>query len=126
MNTTTPGIHNLTGMNLAGFSNGSENMYFHPLFRAVKYTDGVQYIGANGADWLLVLILSTFLGTPKLKREEFLCITFTTKDHTGVVIMTDGNSDKPLYKQDIPFTDFPLPEIKFFLTDGVLMLASEY
>jgi hypothetical protein len=28
--------------------------------------------------------------------------------------------------QNIPYTDFPLAEVKMYLTEGVLMLTSEY
>jgi hypothetical protein len=45
--------------------------------------------------------------------------------------MTDGRTDAPIIKQCIPFTDFPLSEIKLYLVysgddNWVLMLPSEY
>lgn len=109
---------------LAHFT-GSENRYFHPFFRAFNYTDGVQYVGANGASWLVTDILAVLCTKRKVAVESFVCITFTCKDGKGVIVWDDGNG-KVLHRQKVDFTDFPLPSIKFFATDRMLMLASEY
>jgi hypothetical protein len=37
----------------------------------------------------------------------------------------DGNG-KNVFAKAIPFTDFPLPEIKLYVCDNVILLPSEY
>jgi hypothetical protein len=46
-------------------------------------------------------------------------------DRTATATAADGN-DRVIVRQEIEFTDFPLSEIKLYLTDGVLLLPSEY
>jgi len=38
------------------------------------------------------------------------------------LIFGDG---KRVYAQEIPFTDFPLPEIKLYFTNNTILLPSE-
>ena len=47
------------------------------------------------------------------------------EDRSAWLICTDGNDGRILHEK-ISFTDFPLPEIRLFLTDRVLLLPSEY
>jgi hypothetical protein len=46
-------------------------------------------------------------------------------DHTAVPACEDGNG-KAVLSKDIPFTDFPLDEIKFYVTNRTVLLPSEY
>ena len=58
--------------------------------------------------------------------EEFQLWKLTVKpDHTAVLACEDGNGADVLSK-DIPFTDFPLDEIKFYVTNNTILLPSEY
>jgi hypothetical protein len=68
------------------------------------------------------------------KQEEFQCWTLTVKDRKGILKGDDGNGNV-FATQDIPFTDFPLEEIKLYCMlgslDGVnpvwiLLLPGEY
>ena len=43
----------------------------------------------------------------------------------AIVTADDGNGNK-LATQRIAFTDFPLAEIKLYVSDGVIMLPTEY
>jgi len=117
-------ISELTHANVSQFS-GTEGYYYNPIFRQARYTDGVQFVGENGASWLVTDMLAVLIHEPKVKKEEFVSIKVTVKDGTAQVVYDDGNG-KVLYKQDCPGTDFPLDELKFFYTNKVLMLASEY
>jgi hypothetical protein len=114
----------ITASNLAQFS-GSENLYFNPMYRSIRYTDGVRWLGKNGAGWLQDVILSHLAYHKKVRHEEFVCITLKVKDKSAVVAFTDGDKGK-LASQRIEYTDFPLAEVKFFYTNGILMLAGEY
>jgi len=50
--------------------------------------------------------------------------TATTKDGTGKVICERDTNDIAI-TQDIPYTDFPLDEIKLYCINGVILLPSE-
>jgi hypothetical protein len=109
---------------LAHFT-GTEGYFFHPLFKGINYTDGVKYLGDNGCDWLKVMILSHLKLTPAVRGQDFVCITMTKTGRSAVVNFTDGD-DKILFSEDVEYTDCTVDEIKFFFTDNVLMLSSEY
>ena len=50
---------------------------------------------------------------------------FTSGDSLATLACDDGNGIIVFTKQ-IEFTDFPLPEIALYFTDGVILLPSEY
>lgn len=105
---------------------GTSAYHVNPWYRWLKYTDGVKsfaHYSGGGAYWFLDII-----GT-ELKQlateQDFLCITLKSERFRGHISVTDGN-DKTLYQKKIPFTDCPTGEYTFFLTNGVMMLPSEY
>jgi hypothetical protein len=88
-------------------------------------TDGVLAITeAAGCFWLLDVI-GSYQHSPKLdKAFQVWTLAVNLSEQSGVV---RGYNDTTLIiTQKIPFTDFPLDEIKFYLMDGVLLLPSEY
>lgn len=106
---------------------GTEHWYRHPLFRACTYTDGVRHLAREAeAYWLIDLILSC-QHEPKVKAEEFQVWTLTvdTAASKGVITCTNGNRTT-LYRQEIGYTDFPLPEVSLWFANGVLYLPSEH
>ena len=115
-----------TALNLSDLAHftGSEHAYFNPFFRAVKYTEGVKFVSDHGAAWLVTDILAVVCGVAKVKREEFVVVTFTAKDGKGAIVWDDGNDNK-LHRQNVDFTDFPDGKIKFYVENGMLMLPSE-
>ena len=106
---------------------GTENWYQHPLFRAYKYTDGVKYLaGEAGAYWLLDRIFGLQYESEKIQGEPFQVWDLKVHDDkTATLTCTDGN-DGPVHQETISFTDFPISIIRFYLTDQVLLLPSEY
>jgi len=102
------------------------SVYHHAIFGIgtnVKLTDGAMYVYQNGYAWFISDAL-IYIGS-KLKNEEFLTIELKlNEDKTAKMIITDGN-EKVLYTQKYEYTDAQR-EFKMFLTDNVLMLASEY
>lgn len=115
-----------TALHIAHLANftGSEHAYFNPLFRAIKYTDGVKFVSDNGAGWLVTDILAVCCGVAKVKREPFVVVTFTVKGSKGAIVWDDGNENK-LHRQNVDFTDFPDGKIKFYVENGMMMLPSE-
>lgn len=103
---------------------GSENYYKHWL--GIVFTDGVKTMAELcGAYWLIDLVASH--QNPRVRKESFQVWTLrkakTAKSWR--VDATDGNDNKIAF-QRIPFSDFPLDEIKLYVCDGVLMLTNEY
>lgn len=48
-------------------------------------------------------------------------------ENSKAVLTMRRDTDEPaLITQKIKYTDFPIPYIKFFCCDGVIMLPSEY
>jgi hypothetical protein len=60
-----------------------------------------------------------------VKAEPFQVWKLTVNDHRAMLTCDDGNGIV-VYTKSIPFTDFPLPEIKFYFTDNVILLPDEY
>ena len=110
--------------NLSQFT-GTE-YYYHHFLGNLMYTDGVKYLAeACGAYWLIDIVAS-FAFDKRVKNEDFQVYKLTVqKDHTALVEVSDGN-DKILAKQAIEFTDFPLDSITLWLTNGIILLPSEY
>lgn len=104
---------------------GTENWYQHPLMPMISYTDGAKYVADEGdAYWLLDTIAGAqYLST--VRGEEVQVWKLTVKDERGTLTCDDGDGNI-VYMQDIPYTDFPLPEIKFYFVGKTIMLTSEY
>ncbi len=107
---------------------GSQGLHFNRFFRGIDYTDGVQFIGANGASWLVTDILAVLKSKPLMaKGGGFLSIKCTVKD--GAATLTIGNGNKAVYHtQTYSVTDLPC-SIEMYCEQGhpnpVLMLTSE-
>lgn len=107
---------------------GTDIWYRHPLNSEMFYTEGVQYFAeAGGAYWLLDIIATEIFQL--LRKEAFISIRVDVKDGKAKITADDGGKgDGPvlLYTRDIEYTDLPEGEWKFFLTNDVLLLPSEY
>jgi hypothetical protein len=113
----------ITKLDLSQFY-GSANLYFHPLFKAFRYTEGVKYLGANGASWLVTDILCFLNSLKKLQGQEFLHIVLKVADGKGTLTFDDGN-DNVLFTNKYEYTDFPLDKVSFYCEYDTLMLVSE-
>jgi hypothetical protein len=109
---------------------GSENSYYRqtPSGR-IDYTDGIRFLQQHGCYWLIDAI--SIYQTPEFKAEDnrqFWKLIVDLKTQQAKLICDDGNG-KIRVTQEIPYTDFPLPEIKIYveISDRVfLCLMSEY
>jgi hypothetical protein len=105
---------------------GTENWYRHPLVRTITYTDGARYVAEHGGAYWLLDIIATMQLDKAIRAESFQVWKLAVKpDRTGRVTCEDGNR-KEVYRQELEFTDFPLPEITFYCTDNVILLTTEY
>ena len=106
---------------------GSENWYRHGINRAVLYTDGAKYVAdQGGAHWLLDIIAIAQQHDKSVSAEEFQVWNLKVhSDRSATVFCDDGNGN-PVYTQEIPFTDFPVDEVKLYFANSVIHLPSEY
>jgi len=101
---------------------GTENWWRHWI-KPFTYTDGVKDMAEMCESyWLLDAIFSYRRNEPFQVWELKVDLE---KSKAVLTMRTDSN--KPiLVQQKIPFTDFPLDEMKLWLVNGVLILPSEY
>jgi hypothetical protein len=79
----------------------------------------------HGKAYWLVHEIATSQLMKHIHKEPFQVWILKVKDRSGVLTCEDGN-DNVVYMKTLPYTDFPLAEIKLFFVDNVLMLPSEY
>lgn len=90
------------------------------------FTDGVHFLAENaGAYWFLDLIASWQKRAMKDRMlREFQIWELRVKRPVAIAVCL-RDSDDEAFRQEIPFTDFPLDFMKLYLETGVLMLPSE-
>jgi hypothetical protein len=116
----------ITQSELNQFS-GTTQLYKHWL-KQFTYTDGVQYLAQKAdAYWLIDAIASH---QPPLLHDEMLrdfqIWRLIVNQDKSAKLICERDTDDVVVTQDIPFTDFPIAEVKLFLVARVLMLPSEY
>ena len=116
--------HELKSEDLGQFT-GTENWYRHAINRNLTYTDGVRFVAEHGGAYWLIDEIALAQSRKEVRAEEFQHWTLKVANHTAVLSCGDGNGNT-VYSQAISFTDFPLPSVSFYYTDGVLMLPNEY
>lgn len=91
-------------------------------------TDGTKYLAEQAqCFWMMDAIASHLveIGT----ADWFVVIKTTVNNSKALMVYEDGNGHEHA-RQEIPYTDFPLPEITLYACwDGehwVIMLPSEY
>jgi len=125
----------LTYEDLLQFS-GCDNTYTHGAIPNFTYTEGVRHVAVTGAVYWLLVQISYAQYSKKVSNEEFQVWKLSVKkDKSAILTCSDGGKDadaegnakeKIVYSLPYDYTDFPLSEIKFYLTNGVLMLPGEY
>lgn len=106
---------------------GTETWFRHSLFRKFLYTEGVQFLAEEaGCYWLLDMIFGFQYEIEAVRAEVFQTWDMTiNEDKTATLSCGDGN-DHTVFTHILDYTDFPLPKIRLFLTDSVLLLPNEY
>jgi hypothetical protein len=115
----------LTAADLRQFT-GTEQWHRHGIVLDVLFTDGAKYVADQaGAYWLLDEI-ALAQGDRRVAGEAFQLWEMRVKpDHAATLTCDDGNG-QAVDSKAIPYTDFPLPEIALYFTDGVILLPGEY
>lgn len=120
---------NITTSALSNFW-GSQSFFRHWMARSIVYTEGCEFLNANGAGWLIDAVISHVLMTTKVAREDFILATLKVNlEKKSAVLTFDNGNGKILAKQEIEYTNFPLPEISFYVENNgegkTMMLPSE-
>lgn len=99
---------------------------YHQISPGVYFTDGIKYLADQAkCYWLIVVIASR--QTKVIKKVPFQIWNLKVNpDKSCVVTMKEDTGEPNRVRQEIPYTDFPLDEIKLYYIDGVLLLPSEY
>lgn len=115
----------LTRSDLAHFT-GTEQIWRHSLIPYIRYTDGARHVAIAGEAWWLIDKIACAQLDPKHAAQEFQLWTLTVKDDLSAdLACTDGNGII-ISTEQVTYTDFPLPEIKFYVTNRTILLPSEY
>jgi len=98
---------------------------FSPILGFPVITDGVLAVAeAAGCYWLLDII-GSYQGNVELSNVfQVWTLEVNHEQYSGVV--RGYNDETLIITQKIPYTDFPLDEIKLYLMNGVIFLPSEY
>ena len=91
-----------------------------------KITDGIRYLMDNGAGWLVTDILAYQVEKDIQKISFQVWELHVFLDKTAILTMAEDTNRPLIIKQKYSYTDFPLPYIKLYFIDGVLLLPSEY
>ena len=106
---------------------GSENWYRHGINRSVLYTDGAQFLAEQGgAYWLLDIIAIAQQHESRVTQEEFQVWKLQVRADRSATLLCDDGNGNVVYTQEIPFTDFPLDEVRLYFANSVIHLPSEY
>jgi hypothetical protein len=94
-------------------------------------TDGVKYLAETAKCFWLLDVICSYQGNKKLDQnfQVWTLKVFSEEEaeKNGYMALVKGcNDTKVIVTQKIPFTDFPLKEIKLYYIDGVILLPSEY
>jgi len=102
---------------------GSAEYHKHKfLDHGLLLSEGAEYIREScGSYWLFDII-----SQQSVKHEEFQVTLRQLKSQDWMVKFQDLDLEKVLYRQRIPYSDFPLLEIRLWFMNGVCYLPSEH
>jgi hypothetical protein len=119
--------HSLTEANLAQFT-GSETLYQHPF--GVRYTEGVKYMAEHGGAYWLIDAIASWQIDPTVRNDRMLQqIQFwklTVNEDRSATLICERDEGDIAITQEIPFTDFPLQEVRLYCQQRIVLLPSEY
>lgn len=106
---------------------GSEQLRFNPLYRWLKYTDGVHFFAnkaGNGAYWFLDIVGTELRDLAA--KEDFLSVDLRVREDESCEIYVSDGDYTELWMKRISWTDCPVGDWGFFLINNTLMLKQEY
>lgn len=106
---------------------GSEKAYqWSAIFPNIKATEGAKYVADKGGAYWLLDAVASWQTNPKVRKEEFQVWELKKIDGNEAILTAEDGNGKRIARQKIPYTDFPLNQIKLFYRDNIIMLPTEY
>ena len=119
MNTTKPEVKTIGERITEAYQNPAFlEGYFQATFGLM--TGGMSNLAEEGASWLVEAIFSY------TRKERFQVWTLVVADEKAVLTMKEDTGAPDLVRQEIQYTDFPVGTWKFYVSEGILMIPSEY
>lgn len=120
---------NLRESDLTQFCGSSE--FFQHWTKRLIYTEGVHFMAEHGRAYWLIDAVASYQPDKRIASRpdlvDFQLWELAVAEDKSAVLAMRGDSGQPaVITQEIPFTDFPLEQIKFYVCNGTLMLPSEY
>ena len=104
---------------------GTTQWFYHPLFKAFKYTDGVKFLAKNAECYWLLEFIFGHQTNAKIKATPFQTWKLVKQGEGCTITIDDGNG-KVIKTFTLSYTSFPLDSFTLWMIDGVLLLPSEY
>jgi hypothetical protein len=93
----------------------------------LRYTEGVRFLAEHArAFWLIDLIASHQRVLVKDSGLAEFQLWELRVDVSRAVAICFRDTDDEILRQEIPFTDFPLPRVRLYVEGGVLLLPTEH
>jgi hypothetical protein len=118
--------------------NGTDSFHFIPLYRWMKYSDGVKEVAESGCYWILDRLGLTIRPALRGLKQTYVMATVTVsvKASKAKITATTGDEDPPFWTENVSYTDMPDGDWSMLLTygattqggvgEGHLILVTEY
>lgn len=103
----------------------SENFYKVSPFSKLVMTDGVKALCDMCQSYWLTDIIASYQGKRLEAKTTGFQVWNLSKRLTDWLVTCDDGNGNIAVKQVISISDFPLPSIKLYCTNGVILLPSE-
>jgi len=106
---------------------------YSPLFPNFLLTDGACFLAEICEAFWLMDAIASYQGSPAIHRNQRLrqlqFWTLTVTGESGILTCQEDSDRKPAIRQEIPYTDFPLPRIQIWVAptefpDGKMVLIA--
>ena len=112
-------------LEIINYSHGTEGYHkFSPFVHYPIVTDGVIAVADAACCYWLLDIIGSYQ-TNKRLDPHFQVWKLIVNQENNTAVVSCYNDTTLVVKQDIPYTDIPLDELKLYLMDGIILLPSE-
>lgn len=105
---------------------GSERWFRHSVARHILYTEGVQHVAEHGGAYWLIDEIVFAQAVPAVSSQEFQMWRLAVNANQSAILTCDDGNGRVVFTKSLVFTDFPLPEVRFYFTDNTILLTNEY
>lgn len=110
---------------LRQFCNGSAT--FTPVHPGMRVTEGVLWLCDQAQCYWLLDCIYSYQTLRQVVCEPFQVIDVTVELETKAVCIDVGDGNENIvFTQEIPYTTFPLPRLRLYYTNEVVLLPTEY